>query len=127
MLNVALGFAKLTDPTNNAASLVIEAAAAHPFWIAGTGRFYTKIMQTVTRQFIKFGAEGVFCGCIPHAGLGFALKCDDGAMRGAEVSIANVLAKLDVWTDSERETIQSFTHEDMSNWRKISVGEIHAK
>jgi L-asparaginase II len=40
------------------------------------------------------GAEGVYCAAIPELGLGIALKCDDGAVRAAEIMIAGVLAKL---------------------------------
>jgi L-asparaginase II len=76
--------------------------------------------------FLKTGAEGVYCGSIPHAGLGFALKCDDGAGRAAEVAIAAVLLKLDVWSPEEIEKLKSFQHETIKNWRKIEVGELHA-
>jgi L-asparaginase II len=122
----ALGFAKLSNSKNQAAARIIAAARLFPFMIAGTGRFDTKIMQGIPRLFIKVGAEGVFCGCIPHAGLGFALKCEDGATRGAEVAVAKMLSDLDIWTESENESLLSFTKEPMSNWRKISVGEIRA-
>ncbi|MDE2385165.1 MAG: asparaginase [Alphaproteobacteria bacterium] len=123
---VALGFARLTDQGNAAAQWIIRAARAHPFLIAGTGRFDTRAMQAVPRLFIKGGAEGVFCGCIPHAGLGFALKCDDGAGRGAEVAGAHMLAALDVWALQEREALLALATEHLHNWRKINVGEIHA-
>jgi L-asparaginase II len=120
--NTALGFARLIASGKN----IIEAVRAHPFMVAGTGRFDTKIMQAVPRLFIKVGAEGVFCGCIPHASLGFALKIDDGGTRGAEVAIARVLSELDVWTTEEREALKSFTHTTLKNWMKKEVGETQA-
>ena len=124
--NMALGFARLGSAGHVAGSRIIKSVGAHPFMVAGTGRFDTRIMQAVPRLFIKVGAEGVFCGCIPHAGLGFALKCDDGAGRGAEVAIAGVLANLDVWTPAETETIRSFAHHTLKNWMKTEVGEARA-
>jgi len=124
MDKLAHAFAKLCD--HAPAQAIIRAARAHPFLIAGTGRFDTKIMQAVPRLFIKVGAEGVFCGCIPHAGLGFALKCDDGAMRGAEVAVAEMLAHLNVWTDSEKAELEAFAREPQRNWRKLEVGEVMA-
>jgi L-asparaginase II len=124
--NTALGFARLCNPDNKSAARIIAAAKSHPFMIAGTGRFDTKIMQAIPRLFIKVGAEGVFCGSIAHAGLGFALKCDDGATRGAEVAVAKMLAGLSVWQDEEKQALLKFSQEPMSNWRKISVGEITA-
>ncbi len=124
MDRLAQAFAKLSE--NAQAQWIIRAARAHPFLIAGTGRFDTKIMQAVPRLFIKVGAEGVFCGCIPHAGLGFALKCDDGAMRGAEVAVAEMLSHLDVWTDAEKAELEAFAREPQRNWRKLEVGELRA-
>ena len=124
MNKLAQAFAKLSGDLM--AQQIIQAAKAHPFLIAGTGRFDTKIMQAVPRLFIKVGAEGVFCGCIPHAGLGFALKCDDGASRGAEVAAAEMLAHLDVWTDSEKAELEAFAREPLRNWRKLEVGDVRA-
>ena len=126
LYNTALGFAKLCETENQSAAWIIRAARAHPFMIAGTNRFDTKVMQAVPRLFIKVGAEGVFCGCIPHAGLGFALKCDDGATRGAEVAVAKVLAEIEIWTEEEKQTLLNFASEQMINWRKITVGQISA-
>jgi L-asparaginase II len=122
--NLALGFAKL--PANTAGMRIVTAVRAHPFMIAGTGKFDTEIMQAVPRLFIKFGAEGVYCGSIPHAGLGFAMKCDDGAVRAVEVAIAKVLAELDVWTADEAAILKTFSHAEMHNWQKLKVGEILA-
>jgi L-asparaginase II len=122
--NMALGFAKLSDQSYAPYETIIRAARKHPFMIAGTGRFDTRVMEAVPRLFMKFGAEGVFCGCIPHAGLGFAVKCDDGAGRAVEVAMISVALKLDVWNVAEREKLLGFGHEILKNWRKIEVGEI---
>lgn len=124
--NLALGFARLTSPDNSAARRIIAAVRADPFMVAGTGRFDTVLMRAVPRAFIKTGAEGVYCGCIPHAGLGIALKCDDGAGRAAETAMASVLASLDVWTVDEKLKLMGFTRSDLSNWRKLHVGDVHA-
>lgn len=126
MDRVALGFARLSDVSNSPAQRILRAARNHPFLIAGTGHFDTKAMQAVPRLFIKVGAEGVFCGLIPHAGLGFALKCDDGASRGAEVAVAQMLSTLAVWTAAEREALGTLAKERLKNWQKIEVGELRA-
>ena len=126
LYNTALGFAKLGDVENHSAAWILRAVRANPSMVAGKGSFDTKVMLAVPRLFIKFGAEGVFCGCIPHAALGFALKCDDGAKRGAEVAVAKVLAELDVWTIEEKQALLNFASEQMTNWRKITVGQISA-
>jgi L-asparaginase II len=124
--SMALGFARLGANGHKAGQRIIAAVRNHPFLVAGTGKFDTKIMTAVPRLFIKVGAEGVFCGTIPHAGLGFALKCDDGAGRGAEVAIAALLSKLDVWQPDERRELENFTHAVLRNWLKTEVGEVRA-
>jgi len=123
--SVALAFARLGQGDANC-QRIIKAATSHPFLVAGTGRFDTKIMAAIPRLFIKVGAEGVFCGCIPHAGLGFALKCDDGTVRGAEVAIAQILGKLDCWTPEEQKILATFATEHLINWRKLDVGDVRA-
>ena len=83
-------------------------------------------MEAVPRAFVKTGAEGVFCGGVPHAGIGIALKCDDGGTRASEIAMAAVLASLDVWTAAERDALARFTEITLSNWRQIPTGTITA-
>lgn len=122
--NLALGFARFTDPENAAARRIIAAVRAHPFMVGGSGDFDTLIMEAVPRLFIKTGAEGVYCAAIPHARLGIALKIDDGAARAAEVAIAAVLSGLDVWTAEEKAALERFRHHELHNWRTFDVGEV---
>jgi L-asparaginase II len=124
LANMALGFARLAAPDHAAGRRIIAAVRAHPFMVAGTGRFDTEIMQAMPRLFCKVGAEGVYGAAIPHAGLGLALKVDDGQGRGAEVALAETLLKLDVWTAEERRHLERFRLHPLSNWRKIAVGEV---
>jgi L-asparaginase II len=122
--NLAQGFARFTDPDHVPAQRIITAVRAHPFMVAGSGDFDTLIMEAVPRLFVKTGAEGVYCACVPHAGLGIALKIDDGASRASEVAIASVLAGLDVWTAEEKATLERFRRHELLNWRKLDVGEV---
>jgi L-asparaginase II len=130
--NLALGFQRLgsgeTLPEKRriAAERIIAAVRAHPFMVAGTGRFCTELMKAVPRAFVKTGAEGVFCAAIPHAGIGIALKCEDGARRASEVAIAAVLAGIDVWSPEEKASLRQFTAVKLRNWRKFTVGRIAA-
>jgi L-asparaginase II len=132
LANLALGFARLaggetlTSERRAAAGRIFKACRDHPFIVAGSGRFCTRLMRAVPRAFVKTGAEGVYCAAVPHAGLGIALKCDDGAGRAAEVVMATVLTRLDVWTAQERAALQDFTTIKLKNWRQLEVGEIRA-
>lgn len=120
--SVAKGFARLTH--HNAGQRIIAAVRNHPLMVGGSTSFDTRLMTELPRLFIKVGAEGVYCGCIPHASLGFALKCDDGNVRAAEVAIASMLSILTCWTSAEVAILKSFSKREMKNWRGITVGAV---
>lgn len=99
--SLAVGFARMTTGNGlaperaKAAKRLMSACMAEPFYVAGTGRACTRLMEAAPgRIFVKTGAEGVFCAAVPELGLGIALKCDDGAGRAAEVAISTILAKF---------------------------------
>jgi L-asparaginase II len=99
--NLAVGFARmatgqgLSSTRAKAAKRLFAACMAEPFYVAGTGKADTALMEAAPgRIFVKTGAEGVYCAAVPELGLGIALKCDDGTGRAAEVMIATVLSRL---------------------------------
>ena len=130
--NLARGFQRLasgedlSEARKAACQRIIRAARAHPFMVAGTERFCTDLMKAVPRAFVKTGAEGVFCGAVPHAGIGIAVKCDDGAHRASETAMAAVLAGLDCWTEEERETLKGFARQSITSRKGVEVGEVRA-
>jgi L-asparaginase II len=128
----AHGFARfasgagLPPERQRAARRILAAVRRHPFMVAGSDRFCTNLMQSVPRAFVKTGAEGVFCGAVPHAGFGLAVKCDDGAGRGAEGIMAALLAHLPVWTPEEEACLRGFATVPLTNRAGLEVGEIRA-
>ena len=106
-----------------AAARIRAAVAAKPYFVAGTGRFCTKVMTLFgARVLVKTGAEGVFCGALPEQGLGIALKCADGASRAAEVAMATVIARFLPLSDEERAALERFVRPVLRNWNGIEVG-----
>ncbi len=124
--NLALGFARLAAPQSKAGLRIIAAVRANPEMIEGTIGFDTLVMRAVPRLFLKYGAEAVNGGAIPHAGLGFALKVDDGGKRAAQVAVAGLLASLDVWTAEEKSLLQGFATITLKNRRDTAVGAVEA-
>lgn len=129
--NLAYGFARLGAPEDlpdaraEACRRLREAVAAHPFMVAGTGRYDTDVMDLLgARAFIKMGAEGVFCAALPEFGLGVAVKCDDGAVRAAEVMVTAVLRRIGVIEDAEADKFERFLSVPLENRRQFRVGEI---
>jgi len=131
LLALARGFARfgsgqgLGAARQAAARRIRAAVAAHPFLVAGAGRFDTEVMTLLgARAFTKTGAEGVFCAALPELGLGLAVKADDGAGRAAEVMIAALIAKFLLMSDAERAGFARFVAPRLMNWRGLDVGSL---
>jgi L-asparaginase II len=92
--------------------------------VAGEGRFDTMAMRALAPDlFVKGGAEGVHCAALPRLGLGFALKVDDGAKRGTERALAEVLGAL---LPEARHALADQLEGEVFNWRGRGVGRIVA-
>jgi L-asparaginase II len=129
--NIAHGFARMATGVGlaparaTAAKRLFAACMAEPFYVAGSERSDTKLMETAPgRIFVKIGAEGVFCAAVPELGLGIALKCDDGAGRAAEVMVAAVLAKLLAKDEALAEKLTTLANPTLVNWNGITVGSL---
>ncbi len=74
---------------------ILDAVRAHPQMFAGAQRCCTEVIRASNGEvFLKTGAEGVYGGGVPHLGVGFALKIEDGATRAANVALGALLQKL---------------------------------
>lgn len=125
---LARGFARfgtgvgLSPERAKAAARLRAACAAHPWHVAGTGRFCTEVMQRLgERAFVKTGAEGVYCAALPEQGLGIAVKCDDGAGRAAEAMLAAMLVRFPP-EDMDTLALEQFVRPPLRNWNGITVG-----
>ncbi len=103
LTNLAMAFARfgtgeqLPDDWQKACHSLYQAMVTEPFYVAGSERHCTKVMQAYGGQVAcKTGAEGVFGAAIPHLGLGIALKALDGNSRAAEVALNVLLDHLKV-------------------------------
>ncbi|MXN47967.1 asparaginase [Shinella kummerowiae] len=128
---LAHGFAKMATGTGlaperaKASRRLIEACMAEPFYVAGTKRACTRLMETAPgRIFAKTGAEGVFCAAIPEQGIAIALKCEDGTTRAAESMVAATLARFFKDEPAIHAALMAQANRSMSNWNGIHVGDI---
>ncbi|MFD2090065.1 asparaginase [Blastococcus deserti] len=74
---------------------VADAMRAQPWFVAGTGREDTELMQAVPGLLVKGGADGVHVAALPGLGA-VALKLDDGGDRGRTPALAAGLRRLGV-------------------------------
>ncbi len=128
---LAHGFAKMAtgnglEPLRAKGSKrLIEACMAEPFYVAGSKRACTRLMQTAPgRIFAKTGAEGVFCAAIPEKGIAIALKCEDGTTRAAEAMVAATLARFFSDEPELHAALMAQANHSMKNWNGIHVGDI---
>ena len=130
---LAFGFAKfgsgigISRDCAKAAARIRRAVAAHPFMVAGAGRFDTVLMERLgERVFVKAGAEGVHCAALPDLGYGIAIKCDDGAKRAAEAIMAALIRRFLPIDGEGRAALDAFARRTLTNWNGIETGEIRA-
>src|SRR5215471_11760989 len=129
--SLAYGFAKFGTgrgiPTEHAkaAARLRQSCAKAPWFVAGTGRFCTDIMQLFgERVFVKTGAEGVYCAALRGRGLGIALKCDDGAGRAAEAVLAALILAFVPVSEDQRKLLASHADKPVTNWNGIETGRV---
>lgn len=128
--SLAQGFARFSTgerlPAGYAAAArkLMKACFAAPVLVAGEGRLDTKILRGLPgAAFAKGGAEGVYAAALPELGLGIALKIDDGAKRGAERALVEILAWL---LPQARTVLADELGGTIKNWRGRRVGSLSA-
>lgn len=128
---LAHGFAKmltgegLSASRAKASARLIAACMAEPFYVAGTKRACTRLMQLAPgRIFAKTGAEGVFVAALPEQGVAIAVKCEDGTTRAAEAMIYALIARQFEPGSKIRETLMGMANRDLRNWNGVHVGDI---
>lgn len=124
------GFARPDEACSGArakaATRLRDAMMAHPLLVAGEKRACTRIMRAAAgKAAVKTGAEGVFVGILPEAGLGIALKIDDGSSRGSHAVIAALLARYGA-LDRADPAYTDYADAPLLNRRGIDCGRIRA-
>ncbi len=128
---LAHGFAKMATGVGlgaeraAASRRLMNACMDAPFFVAGTQRVCTKLMEVAPgRIFAKTGAEGVFVAAIPEQGIAMAMKCEDGATRAAESMVAAMLAHYFKAEPDLAARLMEIADYPLKNWNGISLGEV---
>jgi len=142
LVNAALAYARLCDPVHGkvtphtraaACQFIVNAMIAHPYVVAGPGRFDTRLMNLAQGRLIsKGGAEGYQgIGLLPGAlgpdspALGIALKIADGDVRSRACPAVSleVLRQLGALSPEELGQMADIgPSQTIFNWRGIPVG-----
>ncbi|TWF76709.1 asparaginase [Pseudonocardia hierapolitana] len=93
---LARAFARIaTAPAGTPEHRVATAVRAHPWWLGGTGRFPTRLIESAPELIAKDGAEGVFAAALPDGGA-LAVKIADGSPRPLPPVVTAALESLGV-------------------------------
>ena len=107
---------------------IVDAITAHPFMVAGTGRFGTALGEVAGgRVFGKTGAEGVFGVGATDGSFGLAVKVEDGGKRASPVAVLHILNELGALDGIESDVLDRFRAPDILSTRGVEVGDIRAE
>ena len=131
LISLARGMASMIAPTTGgeermaSTHRVLEAMAHHPRMVAGAGRFDTRVMEATDGEIlVKGGADGVHIAMVPSAGLGIALKIDDGAIKASEQAMGFVLDQLGLLKGEARDALEDLIEKPIFNTIGERVGEL---
>lgn len=131
LAGLARAMARLADPADQGAARaaacrrITAALAAHPLMVAGQGRCCTAVIEATGGAVLaKGGAEGVYAAALPGAGLGLALKAEDGARRASEAALLALLGHLGALDESQIARLGGLTGGRVLNRLGDQVGEI---
>ncbi len=101
-----------------------DAMAAHPFLVAGTGRFDTALLGAAgSRLTAKIGGAAVWAAVVRPDGPGIAIKLESGSFEAVPVVATAVLQRLGVLDPDLPEALQPFARLPLRNWAGTIVGE----
>jgi L-asparaginase II len=123
---MALALTRLVESDGVAERTVIAAMMQHPQLVAGRNRLGTELMLGYPeRLLVKVGAEGVYLAVLAGAGLGIALKVEDGDAKAAMVVLVHLLDQLEL--DPRPSTVAPrFAELPVLNTRDEPVGSMRA-
>ncbi len=118
--NIARGFLNLMKLESG--MTLLSAMTQNPFFVAGTDRFDTKVMEASGGKLVcKIGAEGsVVIFNLENKNVLY-LKCEDGNTRATHTAAAFVMAQMK-WLASD--AITEYARPVTKNWRGIFTGDI---
>jgi L-asparaginase II len=108
-------------------SRIVTALQTRPFLFGGTDRFDSVLLETSNGRILpKVGAEGVHCVSLLDAGIGLAVKVEDGAQRAQYAAVLRLLQYLGALPESLPPRLAEFARKPVRNTRNEVVGEVRS-
>jgi len=106
-------------------SRTAAAVRRYPRLLGGTERFDTVLLEETQGAVIaKIGAEGVHSVTVPAAGIGLAIKVEDGAQRAQHIAVLGALQALGVLPAALPPRLKEWSAKPVRNTRGETVGEV---
>jgi L-asparaginase II len=103
-----------------------SAMRSHPAMVAEDGDLDTELMVALPDVVAKSGAEGLGCVGLAEAGLGIAVRAEDGAARAVEPAMIDVLSQLLDWSRPPDQLV-AFERPELRNSPGQAVGFLQAR
>jgi L-asparaginase II len=139
---LAQAFSRLANPAGlppvraAACRRILDAVGREPVLLAGERRFCTALVRTWPGAcFAKNGAEGVYAVALAPdpkrlrwpGGLGITIKVDDGAERGYQPVVVDLLRELGAFAGGEVPApLQPFHRLPIDNTQRLRVGQVES-
>ncbi|MBV8194017.1 MAG: asparaginase, partial [Candidatus Dormibacteraeota bacterium] len=103
------------------------AMAAHPFLVAGTGRFDTALLEAAGDTLTaKIGGAAIWVASGRNDGPAVAVKLEAGSGEAIPPVALAVLRQLELLPEELPQALQPFEHPVLRNWAGDAVGETRA-
>ncbi len=129
---MAAAFARLVGSAErdaaSPAGRVVRAMTGQPYYVGGSGRLSTRLMQTTGgRLLAKYGAEAVMCLADRERRWGAAVKIEDGQKRAVGPAVVEFLAQAGLLSEGEQQALGEEHVTPVLNTRGEVVGELRAR
>ena len=135
--NMAYAFAQVADPSRlptekeHAVRTLRDAVTANPYYVGGTKRFDTDVMDALgDKAFIKVGAMAVHGIALPEYGLGVAIKVDSGLTQASQTIAINIMEQigvLDGISEGAQAKLDPYLEPVLKNHNGITFGSVRFK
>jgi L-asparaginase II len=106
---------------------IVTALQTRPFLFGGTDRFDSVLLEASEGRILpKVGAEGVHCVALLDAGIGMAVKVEDGAQRAQYAAVLRLIQFLGALPETLPPRLAEFARKSVRNTRNEIVGEVRS-
>ncbi len=118
-------WSKEESARGHAVRKLMRAVAEEPVLLEGTTGFSSDLVAaTGGKVFGKVGGEGMYCMAVPGAGIGIALKVEDGNRRATTPAAVEILRMMSLIDERELEALSGYHRPVIRNHQGTEIGRL---